>query len=169
MKNAWIWIVVIVSIIVGGIIWYQSASPQAALPAVSDAPITQTPADSQAPSPSTVPGINPTGTGAAMSTTVTYTGSGFSPASVTIKQGGTVTFVNQGGDRMNVASDPHPQHSGYDGTSRNSHCAPGYTGEKPFDECAAGSSYSFTFTKVGSWGYHNHFNEEDGGVVNVVQ
>jgi plastocyanin len=104
-----------------------------------------------------------------MSATVTYTSSGFSPASVTIKQGGTVTFVNQGGGSMDIASDPHPNHNGYDGTSRNTHCAPSFSGAKPFDQCRAGASFSFTFTKVGSWGYHNHLNEADGGVVNVVQ
>jgi len=69
---------------------------------------------------------------------------------------------------MWVASDPHPAHTGYDGTSLAQHCATGST--PSFDECssvAKGSSYSFTFNKSGSWGYHNHANHSYAGTVVV--
>ena len=112
--------------------------------------------------------VNTPPIGAPTNATVTYTANGFSPATVTIAKGGTVAFVDQSGAPMYVASDPHPNHNGYDGNSRATHCAPGYSGAKPLDQCAPGSSFSFTFTKTGSWGYHNHVNEADGGTI-VVQ
>jgi plastocyanin len=105
------------------------------------------------------------------STGVSYSASGFSPASVSIAEGGTVTWTNHSAQMLWVATDPHPAHTGYDGTSRDTHCAAGYTGPAPFDACtgiAPGASWSFTFTKAGSWGYHNHLSPEDTGTVVVT-
>ena len=107
-------------------------------------------------------------TSAATSATVTLQKGAFSPSMVTIAYGGTVTFVDGGNEKMWVASDPHPVHSGYDGTSVSTHCAAGYTGAAPFDQCSAGTSYSFTFNKTGTWGFHNHQNPGETGTV-VVQ
>ncbi|OGG49044.1 hypothetical protein A3G63_00620 [Candidatus Kaiserbacteria bacterium RIFCSPLOWO2_12_FULL_52_8] len=97
---------------------------------------------------------------------VTYGPNGFSPSTVTIVKGGTVTFVNQGGDGMWVASAPHPTHEGYSGTTRAQHCPD--TTRTAFDQCGIGATYSFTFQKAGTWGYHNHGNPTDVGTV-VVQ
>lgn len=86
--------------------------------------------------------------------TVNYTSNGFSPDPVTIKVGDTVTFVNQNGGGMWVASGPHPVHTDY----------------PEFDEKKAvstGGSYEFTFTKVGSWSYHNHLSPSKRGTVIV--
>jgi plastocyanin len=94
---------------------------------------------------------------------------GFQPQTLTIKKGGTVTFVNQSGDVMWVASGAHPDHDGYDGTTRSEHCDPAYAGPKPFDQCAEGNSYSFTFTKTGTFNYHNHRLDEDYGTITVVE
>lgn len=44
---------------------------------------------------------------------VTYTDSGFSPNNLTIKNGQTVTFKNEGPGDMWVASAPHPTHTDY--------------------------------------------------------
>lgn len=101
--------------------------------------------------------------------TITLTSSGFSPKSVTIKKGGTITWVNQSGQAMWIASAPHPTHTGYDGTTESQHCAAGYTGAAPFDECKGANSFSFTFSKVGSWNYHNHENSSTFGTVVVVE
>ena len=101
--------------------------------------------------------------------TITYDGTSFSPKTVTIKVGQSVTWVNQSSNQMWIASNPHPLHNGYDGTTEQQHCAPGYTGAAPLDECAANNSFTFTFTKVGTWGYHNHEGAEDGGTVVVTQ
>ena len=105
---------------------------------------------------------------APMQSTVTYGPNGFSPSSVTVKQGGTVTFVNQGSGKMWIGADQHPTHENYDGTNKNQHCASGYNGPAPFDQCSAGSTYSFTFNKTGSWDYHNHANAGDEGTIVVV-
>ncbi|MBI3572278.1 hypothetical protein HY091_01960 [Candidatus Kaiserbacteria bacterium] len=107
-------------------------------------------------------------TPAAGAVTVAYTDNGFSPASVSVAVGTQVTFVNQSSDEMWIASNPHPAHTGYDGTTKSTHCAAGYAGSASFDQCAAGDSFSFTFTKVGTWGYHNHGNANDGGTVVVT-
>lgn len=87
---------------------------------------------------------------------VTYTDSGFSPQTITVKKGGTVTFINQSSGGMWVASNPHPTHTDY----------------PAFDEKASvgsGGSWSFTFDQVGSWGYHNHRNPSNLGTVIVEQ
>jgi plastocyanin len=101
-------------------------------------------------------------------TTVQYTDTGFSPASLTVKSGQRVTFVNRSNLSMWIASDPHPMHQGYDGTTFAAHCAAGYAGAKPFDQCAAGSTFTFTFIKAGTWGYHNHAAFSDRGTIVVT-
>lgn len=103
------------------------------------------------------------------SVTIVYTANGFSPKTATIKKGGTVTFVNQGTGQMWIASAPHPAHTGYDGTSRTEHCAAGYAGAKPFDECSAGTTFSFIFGQVGSFNYHNHLGSDNFGTISVVE
>ncbi len=87
--------------------------------------------------------------------TVEYTNSGFSPASLTVKVGDTVTFVNHSSNQMWVASNPHPIHTDLSG----------------FDEKTAvgnGGSYSYTFTTAGTHNYHNHVHASDGGTI-IVQ
>lgn len=101
-----------------------------------------------------------------MAATVTYDGTSFTPATVTIARGGAVTFVDTAGV-MWVASDPHPIHNGYDGTTQSQHCIAGYTGSAPFDQCGAGQSFTFIFTRTGSWGYHDHRNHTATGTVVV--
>lgn len=86
---------------------------------------------------------------------VSYTDQGFQPSSITIKQGQTVRFTNQSSGQMWVASNPHPTHTDYPG----------------FDEKTAvpnGQFYEFNFTKIGTWGYHNHFKPSAKGEI-VVQ
>jgi plastocyanin len=99
--------------------------------------------------------------------TVHYTDTGFSPATLTIKKGTVVTFLNQSDREMWVATDEHPSHTGYAGTSRSEHCAAG--GTTAFDQCARGNVYSFTFDKAGTWDYHDHVNAQFGGTVVVTE
>jgi plastocyanin len=90
------------------------------------------------------------------SNAVSYTASGFQPHSITIKKGQTVTWTNKDSDELWVASNPHPTHTDYPG----------------FDELKSiptGQTYSFTFTKVGNWGYHNHLNPSQQGIVVVTE
>ncbi len=97
-----------------------------------------------------------TATPPAATAQVAYTSSDtFSPAVVTIPVGGTVTWTNAGDEDMRVASDPHPTHIGYPGFDSMSNVGPGKT-------------YSFTFQKKGSWGYHDHLDPTVKGTV-IVQ
>lgn len=100
------------------------------------------------------------------SASVSYDGASFSPSTVTIAEGGTVTFTSTVGT-MWVATAPHPAHTAYDGTDRATHCAVGYTGPKPFDQCANGASFAFTFTQAGTFAYHNHSNPGAFGTIIV--
>ncbi len=101
-----------------------------------------------------------------MNATVSYDGVNFTPKSVTIRKGGTVTWTSSVGN-MWVASARHPDHTVYAGTTRQQHC-PDASGTS-FDQCQGGSNYSFTFNKVGSWNYHDHINASVFGTVVVVE
>lgn len=137
-------------VLVGG--WYLSSATPAAAPTL--APITET-----SETPATLPSSG---------VTITYTDEGFSPKSVSVPVGTTVTFVNQTSNPMWVGSAMHPDHVIYDGTTRAAHCAAGYAGPTPFDQCASGTSYSFTFTKTGEWKYHNHADASAFGSIVVT-
>jgi len=87
------------------------------------------------------------------SVSVSYTNNGFSPQSVTIALGGSVTFVNDSSHGMWVASNFHPTHTQYP-EKDSSNCL-----GSSFDSCVAippGGSWQFIFNSVGTWGYHNH-------------
>ncbi len=89
------------------------------------------------------------------SSTVSYNGSAFTPAILTVTSDTTVTFKNNSTTAMWVASDPHPTHTGLPGFDAKHNIAPGGT-------------YTFTFTKVGTFGYHDHLNDAATGTI-VVQ
>ncbi|KND50350.1 MAG: hypothetical protein AB202_01695 [Parcubacteria bacterium C7867-007] len=121
-----------------------------------------TPSDGGAPS-----SVNTSG-----GATVSYTDAGFSPKTINVKVGDTVKFVNNSANRMWVGADEHPTHTGYDGTSTQEHCSDGKATGGTFDQCSggpAGTTYSFTFTKAGSFDYHNHARASDAGTVVVSQ
>lgn len=156
MDSRWLGVVILIIILgIGG--WYVFSHPVTPAPSTTTTEqATTTVATSNMP-------LAPV--------TVTYTDTGFSPASVTVAEGQSVMWVNQSSGQMWVASDPHPSHTGYDGTSRTAHCVAGYTGAAPFDECAngnSGESFTFTFTKSGSFGYHNHSDHGMTGTVIVT-
>ena len=88
---------------------------------------------------------------------VDYTATGFSLATVTVKKGTTVKFINKSGGSMSVASNPHPIHTDYPGFDQYKSSQKGQ------------NEYDFTFDKVGTWGYHNHLNASDGGTVIVTE
>lgn len=93
---------------------------------------------------------------------VTYTDSGFSPNTLTIKKGETVTFKNQSSNSMWTASAVHPSHRGYPTTG-------GCIGST-FDACKGiqpGNSWSFRFDISGTWKYHNHLSSGDIGTIVV--
>lgn len=86
--------------------------------------------------------------------TIRYDGSSFTPSTLTIRQGDTVTFVNGSSTLVWPASDDHPVHddlSGFDA----------------LEGLAEGEEYSFTFNEAGEWGYHNHLASTEGGTIIV--
>lgn len=85
-------------------------------------------------------------------------GSGFSPSSLTVKEGTKVVFLEtsasleaSNSNTMWVGSDPHPTH----------------TAHPEFDQLKSGNEFSFTFTKKGTWGFHNHLRPNARGTVTV--
>jgi len=85
---------------------------------------------------------------------ITYMDSGFSPVSINIKLGETVTWKNDSSDLMWVASAIHPIHAEY----------PGFDQLKGSEK---GTTYSFKFEKAGTWKFHNHLNPGKVGIVVV--
>lgn len=153
-------VVVVIIVLAGG--WFLSSTAPVQAPGSETTVTNQMPVLGSTTPEMIVENTNPV-------VTVTYTDQGFSPKSVTVPLGTTVTFVNQSSGGMWVASAKHPSHTVYAGTSLSEHC-PDTTGTA-FDECkadAAGVSYSFTFAKAGTWGYHNHVQAADFGSVTVT-
>jgi plastocyanin len=115
-----------------------------------------TPSQTQTPNSTITPNpASPTPT----STTpqhIDYTDSGFVPASVTIKKGTIVTFDNESTKSMWPASAPHPTHTDY----------PEFDPKKAI---APGETWPFTFTKVGTWKYHDHLNPSRFGTIIVTE
>lgn len=76
-------------------------------------------------------------------TEVSYTNSGFSPETIRVEEGATVTWTNESDGPMQVASSVHPTHN-----------------ELPeFEQrggVGAGEEYQFQFDQTGEWDYHNH-------------
>lgn len=159
----WIAVAAVVVLLAGGAWWY-TQQPATGMPAATD---TDAGIDTGAPG-SGLSGSVDVST-APKTVNVSYTDTGFSPSTITIKVGDTVTFVNgTDGRPMWVGADEHPTHTEYDGTTRSDHCAAGYTGPVPFDQCGTGNNYSFLFSKAGTFDYHNHSAAQFEGVV-IVQ
>lgn len=101
--------------------------------------------------------------------TIEITSSGFSPAKLTIPVGSKVTFINKDSIAHWPASNVHPTHTFYPGSSIGK-CG---TAEQSniFDAChglAQGEGWSFVFNEKGSWPYHDHLNPSLGGVIEVT-
>lgn len=75
--------------------------------------------------------------------TISIEDTGFTPETVTVPGNSTVTFINNGQAAHWPASDDHPTHN----------ILSGFDAERGL---ATGESYSFTFTKTGTWEYHDH-------------
>lgn len=76
---------------------------------------------------------------------IVITKDGFSPATVRVQKGTTVTWTNQDDSPHQVTSDPHPTHE----------ALPGLDSEEAL---AKGDSFSFTFEQPGTFTYHDHLN-----------
>jgi len=84
---------------------------------------------------------------------ITLTPDGFSPATLTVKAGTKVRWVNKSGQLGQVDSDPHPVHTSFPPMN--------------FDGFSDGSSVELVFDKTGTYHYHNHLNPSQTGTVVV--
>ena len=129
---------------------------------------TPTPVASPTPdstgSPQAIPLVSPV----VSKNVVTYTDSGYTSNTITIKKGETVTWKNESSIKMWTASAVHPVHTAYPGT--NIAACGTQTLLSMFDACngvVSGQSWSFKFDFVGTWKYHNHLNPSNLGTIIV--
>lgn len=108
------------------------------------------PAAVSGPTPPAETGGAPTG---AETTTVSMTGNGFSPATVSVGVGGSVTFMNDDTASHQVSSNPHPLHTIF----------PSLNGPV----LDAGGTFSLIFPRAGTFSYHDHLNPGLTGTVVV--
>jgi len=141
-KAIWAVLAVLIIIVLGA--FFVSRNNQESIPNTPIATTTPTTTSTQSAEPETT-----------IENMVVYSDRGFSPASLTIKVGDTVTFKNESSKIMWAASAPHPTHNAY----------PEFDAKKG---AAKGESYMFTFTKAGTWKYHNHLNSSDTGTIVVM-
>lgn len=85
--------------------------------------------------------------------TVTYNGTEFTPASLTVQTGDIIEIVNNSENVMFFASDEHPTH--LDNSELN------------VGDIEPGESATFSITSSGTWGYHDHYNAGAGGEIIV--
>jgi plastocyanin len=85
---------------------------------------------------------------------VSMEAAGFSPSTLTVESGETVTFENASDEDKWPASNVHPTHELYpDFDAKNA--------------VLSGESYSFRFERAGRWGYHDHLNPDVQGTIVV--
>ncbi len=93
---------------------------------------------------------------------VEITSQGFSPNTLTINVGDTVTWINKDDSKHWPASAMHPTHTVYPETG-------GCIGSK-FDACKGlekDEAFEFTFNEKGTWKYHDHLNPGLTGSITV--
>ena len=83
-----------------------------------------------------------------------YSDNGFSPSTLTIKQGTAVSFVNNSAGSMVVESDPHPTHTSYPPMNEQ-------------DSTAPDGVYQFIFNQKGTYHFHNHLHPSHTGTIVV--
>lgn len=100
------------------------------------------------------PTPSPSATTQSSITTIKIENNRFIPTSVSVKVGQSVSFVNNDSTDHQLASDPHPTHTGY---------PPLNAGILSPD----GVAQSVTFTKKGVFGFHDHLNPTIKGQIVV--
>jgi len=142
------------------------AEPSAQKPVV---PPAQPPAEPPAPEPE-APAVEPAAEEAPLEATIHATEAGFEPATVTVKKGGKVTWVNDADAPSWPASAKHPTHTVYPGSGITQCGTDQQAGI--FDACkglAQGESFAFAFNEVGKWFFHDHLNPSHFGSVTVEE
>lgn len=84
---------------------------------------------------------------------ITYGQTGFRPETLRVRAGETVTVNNDSDRTIQFDSDPHPAHT--DNTQLN------------IDTIRPGQSKTFTVSRTGTFGYHDHLNPDETGTIIV--
>jgi plastocyanin len=87
---------------------------------------------------------------------ITLEKDGFSPAQLVVREGDTVTFTTKNSEAFWPASNVHPTHTSF----------PDFDPRQPV---SPSDSWSFTFTKAGSYKFHDHINANFEGEITVVR
>lgn len=87
--------------------------------------------------------------------TITFTNSGFSPSTITVKKGTVVTVVNSSDTEVQFSSDNHPTHR--------------ENPEMNLSEIGPGEKASFTADTVGTHGFHDHIDDSKTGTLVVTE
>jgi len=85
--------------------------------------------------------------------TIVFSDSGFSPSKTTVKSGDKVAIKNDSSTDVQFDSDPHPIHTDDEDLNVN--------------EIAPGEVKTFTVSKKGTFGFHNHLNPGQKGTIVV--
>lgn len=86
---------------------------------------------------------------------ITFTSEGFTPSELTVKKGATVTVKNDSTTNVQFSSDDHPTHT--------------KETEMNLKVLSPGESASFTITRVGTWGFHDHIDDSKTGTLTVTE
>lgn len=150
----------IMVVLVGGAVGWYMFRGDVKLPGMQIAPTTVTPAAEPMDGNVVITEESPvTGQGkggVATEGAVSYTDTGYLPATLTVKKGTKVTFSNDSSKGMWTASGSHPTHQ----------LLPGFDQLKSVGK---GGVYEYTFLKAGTWQYHNHVNPDDVGIIVVTE
>lgn len=146
-KKAIIAIVILVIVVAGATLWMLRKDPVVTETSTNNTPTTS---DSNANSSSPTDTVTPTGSEAV----ITYSDSGYSPSSVTVKAGDKVIIKNTSSRSMQFDSDPHPAHT--------------TNPELNVGAVSPGQEMSFVVDTKGTFGYHNHLNASQKGTI-IVQ
>jgi plastocyanin len=135
MNKKTIWVVVAVVVVIGGAIGAYAMTQK----------------DAGAPSNPSTSDSDKKDSDKKIAATITYSDSGYSPSTITVKSGDTIAIKNTSSSEMQFDSDPHPVHT--DDEELNA------------GPVAPGQTITFTVTTTGTYGYHNHLNPSDSGTI----
>jgi plastocyanin len=135
MNKKTIWVVVAVVVVIGGAIGAYAMTQK----------------DAGAPSNPSTSDSGKKDSDKKIAATITYSDSGYSPSTITVKSGDTIAIKNTSSSEMQFDSDPHPVHT--DDEELNA------------GPVAPGQTITFTVTTTGTYGYHNHLNPSDSGTI----
>jgi plastocyanin len=85
--------------------------------------------------------------------TITYDGTSFTNSASSVKSGEAIKVINNSSKQLDFDSDPHPVHT--DDPELNA------------GDIDPGQSKTFTVTKKGHWGFHNHHDPSQHGTITV--